>query len=154
MNTTSTPHAAAPDLRGWLEREGWTIEQPCPCTPASTTPPFRAASPCGRLVLDAADPYETGRYIYSLRPASGLGSWVLAMAEEPAPSVLDALRDALDDVAAASEACGTESPRQVPEGLDVLDLALRQVPREVVAIYLHVGECADAAGSGEAEEGR
>ncbi|WP_157436415.1 hypothetical protein [Actinospica robiniae] len=135
MNAPPSPHAAT-DVSDWPEREGWRTERPCPCCPASATPTFRASAPCGRLILHAADPYETGTLLYSLSPAKGLGSWTLTMPGELAVSVLAAVRDALGPATAPP----TGRPIPPLQGIDLLDHALSRIRQEVVTICLRIDD--------------
>ncbi len=150
MNTSPSSYFAAPGLSGWLQHEGWRIERPCPCCPASRTSTFRAASPCGRLTLHVADPHGTGRPLYSLRPAPGLGAWVLTVPEELTATTLAAALNALDHTPPVP--AGTEHDQRV-EGLDLLDLALGQLRREVITLCLRIDECVDGLSSDEKPEG-
>lgn len=141
MSTTPSSFVTEPDLPGWLRREGWKIDRPCPCCPSASTPTFHAASPCGRLILHAADPYEVGTLLYSLSPATGSGSWLLTMPGELAVSVLVAARDALGPATAPPPIA--RQPSHGLDGIDLLDHALRRIRQEVVTIYLRVDEDAD-----------
>jgi hypothetical protein len=153
LNVNALQHSITPELRGWLEQEGWKIDRPCPCCPASNTSTFRAASPRGRLMLHAADPHETGRRLYSLSPASGLGSWVLTVPEELTGTILAAALNALDHTP-APPVDRTPERIQPVEGLDLLDFALGQVRQEVITIYLRVDECVEGICSSQKEDGR
>ena len=137
-------HTAAPDPQDWLEHKGWTIERPCPCCTTSTIPTFRAASPCSRLILHAAELCETGSYLYNLSPAAGLGSWTLSLPEELTVSVLTAALDWLDRPTALADICGARCPGHTLEGVDLLDSALRLVRREVFTLYLRADEHTDS----------
>ena len=136
MNATPSPHTAVPDPQAWLAHAGWMIERPCPCCAASTIPTFRAASPCGRLILHAADLCETGSYLYSLSPAAGFGSWTLSLPEELTVTVLTAALEQLERPTALGEVCGARCPGPTLAGLDLLDSAFTLVRREVFTLYL------------------
>ncbi|MBR7833496.1 hypothetical protein KDL01_09480 [Actinospica durhamensis] len=149
MNTSPSSNVTAPDLSGWLQHEGWRIERPCPCCPTPAASTFRAASPCGRLMLHAADPHETECRLYSLSPSAGLGGWVLTVPEELTGTVLAAALNALDHTPPVP--AGTEHDQRV-EGLDLLDLALSQLRREVITLCLRIDDCVDGISSEEKPE--
>lgn len=141
-----------PDPQHWLEQEGWLIGQSRPCCPPATAT-FHAVSPCGRLIVHSAEPYENGFRSYRLSPADG--GWSMTVPEAVAVAALAAEYNALDRPSAPYTARRSNASGQTAlKGVELSDLALKQDSQGVATVSLFADEYATSLLGRETRENR
>lgn len=149
MNKTPSSHTP-PDPQHWLEQEGWLIGLPCPCCPSATAT-FHAVSPCGRLVVHGAEPYENGFRSYRLSPETG--GWTMTVPEALTVAALTDEYNALDRPSAPYTARRSNASGQTAlKGVELSDLALKQDSQGVATVSLYADEYATSLFGRETRE--